>query len=318
MSSVYLSVVIPIYNEKSGLKLLFDRLKSALAKIGKSYEVIFIDDGSTDGSAEILSNLVGTDRNYKLIIFRKNFGQTAAIAAGVNFAQGEVVVPMDADLENNPDDISSLLKKLDEGYDIVSGWRVNRWPNKIITRRLTSNVANWLISKVSGIKLHDYGCTLKAYRRDIIKGINLYGEMHRFIPALAAWQGAKVTELEVSYEPRQFGASKYGLNRVFKVLLDLITLKFLNDYSVKPIYFFGRFGFWSIFLGFLTFVVATYYKLTGQKDYIQTPLPAIMVLFMVVGVLLILIGLLAEMIMRSYHETAKRPVYYIKGKFNIE
>lgn len=318
MNQLNISVIIPIYNEKESLPSLVERLRTALEKFSKSFEVIMIDDGSADQSFETLRQLVGQDGRFKLIQLRRNFGQTAAIAAGIDFASGQVIVPLDADLENDPEDIGKLIDKLNEGFDIVSGWRVNRWQDKVLTRKITSQAANWLISKVSGVKLHDYGCTLKAYRRDIIKNIRLYGEMHRFIPALAAWQGARVGELEVNYQPRQYGRSKYGLGRIFSVALDLITLKFLNDYSVKPIHFFGKVGFLSIFLGLLTFILATYYKLTGQKDYIQTPLPAIMVLFVVVGVMLILIGLLAEMIMRSYHETAKRPVYFIKEKINIE
>jgi glycosyltransferase involved in cell wall biosynthesis len=317
MSEIYLSVVIPVYNEAESLKPLSEKLNSVLVKLQRSFEVIFIDDGSTDKSLEILEEISARHSNFKVISFKRNFGQTAAIAAGIDAAAGQVIVPLDADLENDPQDIPKLLEKLNQGYDIVSGWRKSRWSKNLFTRRLTSRIANWLISKVSGVKLHDYGCTLKAYQQQIIKGVQLYGEMHRFIPALAAWQEAKVTEIEVNYQPRQYGQSKYGLERVIKVLLDLIVLKFLNDYSLKPIYFFGKIGFVSFGLGILTFLWATYYKVTGQKDYIQTPLPVIMVLFVVIGIVLILIGLLAEMMMRIHHESTQRKVYLIKRKINF-
>ena len=318
MSTTFLSVIIPVYNERESLPELTSRLRSFFSKFHKSYEVIFIDDGSTDESFTTLKNLISQDTQYKLIRLRKNFGQTTALTCGIDYAQGEILVPLDSDLENDPEDIPRLLEKIQEGYDIVSGWRKNRWKEKMLTRRMTSLAANWIISKVSGIGLHDFGCSLKAYRMEILRDIKIYGEMHRFIPALAAWQGARVAEIEVSYAPRKYGRSNYGLNRIFKVLLDLVTLKFLNDYSLKPIYFFGKIGFVSFCFGILVFIWATYYKLAGQKDYIQTPLPVIMVLFLVVGIILILIGLLAEMVMRMYHETGNRPRYFIKEKLHVD
>lgn len=317
MKNIYLSVIIPVFNEERNLKELYQQLTAVLDKIDRNYEIIFIDDGSTDGGVAVLNDLAEQDGRVKLIQFRKNFGQTNALAAGIDWAKGKVIVPIDADLENDPQDIPKLLGELERGYDIVSGWRKQRWSNRILSRRITSWIANWLISKIVGLKLHDYGCTLKAYRREIIKGVKLYGEMHRFIPALAFWQGAEIKEIEVNYQPRQFGRSKYGLGRTFKVLLDLVTLKFLSGYATKPIYFFGKIGFVSIFFGALTFAWATYYKLTGQKDYIETPLPIAVVLFVVLAVLLILIGLLAEMIMRSYHESKGKKIYSIKRKVNF-
>ncbi len=317
MEKIYLSIIIPVFNEEQNLLPLSQKLTATLSGLGKSFEVIFVNDGSADKSLEVLKTLAENNSNFKIISFRRNFGQTAALAAGIKYAQGELIIPMDADLENDPADITRLLAELDKGYDLISGWRKNRWANKILTRRLTSRVANWLISLVSGVKLHDYGCMLKVYKKEIIKDINLYGEMHRFMPALAAWQGAKIGEIEVNYQPRQFGQSKYGLGRITKVLLDLVTIKFLSGYATKPIYFFGKFGFWSIFFGVLVFLWATYYKVAGLKDYIQTPLPVLSALFIIVGVLFILIGLLAEIIMRIYHQSTDRSIYSIKEKINL-
>lgn len=317
MSDYYLSLVVPVYNEQDNLRDLSEKIKFALSQLNRKYEIIFVNDGSTDKSLDYLKDLAQKEPNLKIIDFRKNFGQTAALAAGIDNAQGEIIIPLDADLENDPTDIPRLISKLNENYDVVSGWRKNRWKNKIFTRRLTSLAANWLISAVTKVKLHDYGCTLKAYRREIIKEVGLYGEMHRFIPALASWQGARVAEIEVNYQPRRFGKSNYGLGRTFKVVLDLMTIKFLSGYSTKPIHFFGAVGFISIFIGFLAGSLAVYYKLTQQKDFIETPLPVLTALFFIVGVLFILIGLLAEMIMRVYHETQRRPIYAIKEKINF-
>ena len=311
-----ISLVIPVFNEAESLPPLWEKITAALAAAGE-FEAIFINDGSTDGSLEVLRKLAAADRRVKVVTFRRNFGQTAAIAAGVDRARGEVIVPMDADLENDPADIPKLIAKLDEGYDIVSGWRQERWTENPVTRRLTSLAANWLISRVSKVHLHDYGCTMKAYRADIIKGVRLYGEMHRFIPALAGWQGARVAELSVAYRPRQFGASKYGISRIPKVLLDLVTLKFLNDYSAKPMYFFGKIGFWSFAVGVLAAASAVYFKATGQKDFVETPLPVLTALFVLVGVLLVLIGLLAELVMRMHHEAQNKPIYAVKEEINF-
>ena len=312
-----LSIIIPVFNEQESLKELYQQLRDVLIKLDKPWEIVFVDDGSSDQSFSILKDIAKKDVGVRVIGFRKNFGQTVALAAGIDYAQGEVIILMDADLENDPQDIHRLLEELDKGYDVVSGWRKKRWLDKIFTRRLTSRIANWLISKIAGLKLHDYGCTLKAYHKDIIKNINLYGEMHRFIPALAFWQGAKVSEIEVNYQPRRFGQSKYGMDRIFKVLLDLVTLKFLSGYATKPIYFFGKIGLISLSLGFLTFLWATYYRVTGQKYYIETPLPVVIALFIILAILLILIGLLAEMIMRTYHESQNKKIYSIKEKINL-
>lgn len=317
MSDYHLSLVIPVYNEQDNLRDLSEKIRFVLSQLNYKYEVIFVNDGSTDKSLDYLKDLAQKEANLKIIDFRKNFGQTAALSAGIDNAQGDIIVPLDADLENDPADIPRLVSKLNEGYGVVSGWRKNRWQNKFLSRRLTSMAANWLISAVTKVKLHDYGCTLKAYRREIIKEVGLYGEMHRFIPALASWQGARVAEIEVNYQPRRFGKSNYGLGRTFKVLLDLMTIQFLSGYSTKPIHFFGLAGFISIFIGFLAGFLAIYYKLTQQKDFISTPLPVLTALFLTVGVLFILIGLLAEMLMRVYHETQHRPIYSIKEKINF-
>ncbi|MFH0907062.1 MAG: glycosyltransferase family 2 protein [bacterium] len=313
----YLSIIIPFYNEERNLPFLVEELVSVLASINKSFEVIFIDDGSTDNGFDILRQLVVNKDTFGIIRFRRRFGQTAAWAAGLDQAKGDIIVIMDADLENDTNDIPKLLVQIDNGYDIVSGWRKDRWSDKLFTRRLTSKTANWLVSKISGVELHDLGCSLRAYRREVLEGVNLYGEMHRFLAILAYWQGAKMIEVEVNFRPRKFGQSKYGLGRIKKVLLDLIVIKFLSGYSTKPIYFFGKIGLVSMFFGFITFLLATYYKITGQKDYVETPLPILIVLFIVLAVLLVLIGLLAEMIMRTYHESQDKKIYSIKEKINF-
>ena len=314
---MYLSLIIPFYNEEKNLPPLTEKLNTVLFSIGKSVEIIFIDDGSTDNGFNVLNNLVRGKENWKIIRFRKNFGQTAAWAAGLECINGEVVIFLDSDLENDPADIPKLLSKIDEGYDLVSGWRKNRWQGQFFKRRLTSKIANWLIAKISGVHIHDFGCSLKAYRKEVIKDVKLYGEMHRFIAVLASWQGAKIAEVEVNFKPRQFGVSKYGMERILKVFLDLTVIKFLSGYSTKPIYFFGRAGFYSIILGFATFLVAVYLKFFGGKSFIATPLPVLVALFFIVGILCILMGLLAEMIMRTHHELRDKKIYTIKEKINF-
>jgi len=314
---MYLSLIIPFYNEEENLLLLAAKLNKLLPAIGKSTEIIFIDDGSTDKGFEVLKNLVKDKNDWRIIRFRKNFGQTAGWAAGIESAQGDVVIFLDSDLENDPADIPLLLSKIDEGYDLVSGWRKNRWQGQFFSRRLTSQIANKLIVKISGVKIHDFGCSLKAYRKEVIKNVKLYGEMHRFIAVLASWQGAKIAEVEVNFSPRKFGTSKYGLERILKVFLDLIVIKFLSGYSTKPIYFFGKAGFYSIIFSFLLFALAIYYKFWGGKSFIETPLPILIALFFIVGVLLVLIGLLAEMIMRIYHQSSEQKIYIIKEKVNF-
>lgn len=314
---MYLSLIIPFYNEEENLPLLVDKLDKLLLSIEKSTEIIFIDDGSTDNSFEVLKKLVNNKNDWRIIRFRRNFGQTAGWAAGIESAQGDIIIFLDSDLENDPNDIPLLLSKINDGYDLVSGWRKNRWQNQFFSRRLTSQIANLIIAKISGVKIHDFGCSLKAYRKEVIKNVKLYGEMHRFIAVLASWQGAKIAEVEVNFSPRKFGSSKYGMERILKVFLDLVVIKFLSGYSTKPIYFFGKAGFYSIILSFLLFALSVYYKFWGGKSFIETPLPILIALFFIVGVLLVLIGLLAEMIMRIYHQSSQQKIYIVKEKINF-
>jgi glycosyltransferase involved in cell wall biosynthesis len=302
-----ISVVIPIYNEEKNLPLLFARLGEALPGLNRPYEVIMVDDGSRDRSFAEIKRLSGEGRPVVAIRLSRNFGQTAALAAGIEQARGSVIVMIDSDLENDPRDIPLLIAKLNEGYDVVSGWRQNRWKGAFLTRKLPSVTANWLISKVSKVPLHDYGCTLKAYRADLLKGVNLYGDMHRFVAAYAAWQGGRVAEVPVSYAPRIFGRSNYGLGRTFRVLLDLIVMKFMHKYFNKPMHFFGGWGFVSLFLGFLCGLALVVEKLFNFTNQIQS-LPILAALFIMVGFQLMLFGVLAEILMRTYYESqGKRP-----------
>ncbi|HEY9721561.1 MAG TPA: glycosyltransferase family 2 protein [Oscillatoriaceae cyanobacterium] len=312
-----ISVFLPVYNEEDNLRPLHEKLTAAMAGLGRTYEVIFVDDGSTDASYKVLSEIAAADPRCKVIRFRRNYGQTAAMSAGIRFARGEILIPMDADLQNDPADIAALIAKLEEGYDVVSGWRKQR-QDKAVTRKLPSMVANRLISKISGVHLHDYGCSLKAYRREVLKDVQLYGEMHRFIPIYASWAGARVTELPVNHLPRIHGKSKYGLNRVFKVMLDLVTVKFMGTYATKPIYVFGGAGFFAFLLAFLSGSYAVYLKLMHYADFIQTPLPLLTVTLVVLGVQLLLMGLLAEMIMRTYHESQGKATYTLRNVLNVE
>lgn len=270
-----------------------------------------VNDGSTDGSAEQLDQIAARFPRIRVLHFSRNYGQTAALMAGLDHARGEIIVPMDGDLQNDPDDIGRLLNKLDEGYDVVSGWRVKRQDNAL-KRNLPSRVANRLISWVSGVPLHDYGCSLKAYRRSVLDGVKLYGEMHRFVPIYAAWNGARVTELAVTHHARLHGKSKYGLERVFKVLLDLLVVKFLFKYASKPIYLFGGFGLVCLFASFGAGVWAVALKYFWATSFIQTPLPLLAVFLTVTGILSFLMGLLAEMLNRTYHESQSKSVYRIE------
>jgi len=310
-SSETLSILIPVYNEEGNLSLLCEKLVAALKKVGKPYEVIFVDDGSSDGSLEILLDLRDKNPNIKIISFSRNFGQTAALSAGIDFSKGDIIIPMDGDLQNDPEDILFLLQKIEEGYDVVSGWRKGR-KDPFLTRRLPSVVANKIISWIGGVSLHDYGCTLKAYRRDILKNIRLYGEMHRFIPIYAQWIGARVTEIPVRHSLRGSGSSKYGMSRVFKVILDLMVVKFLLSYSQKPIYVFGGIGLLMILAAFLSGGYAIYLKLFEEVSFILTPLPLLCVLLLVLGSLSILMGFLAEILTRTYYESQGKPTYQIK------
>lgn len=309
--SLDLSVVIPVFNEESSLESLHQELEGVLSGLGLTYEIIAVDDGSTDKSFEKLKEIQQRQPHLHIIRFRRNFGQTAALSAGFRYARGRVIVPMDADGQNDPADIPRLLEKLQEGYDIVSGWRKERKDNTV-TRTLPSRIANWMIGRITGVRLHDYGCTLKAYRAESLKSIRLYGEMHRFIPALARWGGGKVTELVVNHRPRQHGKTKYGLNRVFKVLLDLITIKFLESFSTKPIYVFGGLGFLCLFGSFVSGVVVLYMKAAMNFSMNRNPLLIVSTMLMTTAIQFVLMGLLAEILVRTYHESQNRPTYVIE------
>ncbi len=296
---------------------LFAALFPVLDRMGDSFEIIAVDDGSRDGSMKVLRAVAAERRELKLVKFRRNSGQTAAIMAAIDHASGEVLISIDADLQNDPEDIPRLIAKLDEGFDVVSGWRKHR-KDAAIRRNLVSRVANRLISRISGVRLNDYGCTLKAYRRHVIKDVRLYGEMHRFIPIYASWQGAVVTEIPVNHRARQFGKSKYGLERVAKVLLDLLVVKFLDRYFVKPIYLFGGFGILSLLVAFFCLVYMVYLKYAEGVSMIQTPLPVLAAMLVLVGVLSSLMGLLAEILVRTYFESQKRSAYLVAERVNFD
>ncbi|MDD5438198.1 MAG: glycosyltransferase family 2 protein [Patescibacteria group bacterium] len=310
------SVVIPVFNEVENLPILNDQLvASADGLPSLSFEFIYVDDGSKDGSVEALRKLA-SDPRVKIVVFNRNTGQTAAMSCGIKSATGDVIIPMDADLQNDPADIPRFLEKINEGYSCISGWRKNR-KDTLVLRKIPSWTANSIISWMTGVHLHDYGCSMKAYLREIIQGVELYGEMHRFIPAYAAWSGAKVTEIVVNHRPRVHGISKYGISRVFKVVLDLIVVKFLTKYFNKPMHFFGAAGFISLFLGVLSELIAIVYKIAGLKDFVQTPLPTIGAMFLIVGVQFILFGLVAEVLMRTYYESQGSTPFHIKEKINL-
>jgi glycosyltransferase involved in cell wall biosynthesis len=305
-----ISVVIPLYNEEENVEELHRRLTEVLKELQRKYEIIYVDDGSTDGTPQLLETLAHDDEHVIVLSLRRNFGQTAAFAAGFDFASGDVIVTMDGDLQNDPSDIPKLLQYID-GYDLVSGWRKKR-RDPFFRRRLPSMIANWLISTVTGVKLHDYGCSLKAYRREVIKNLRLYGEMHRFIPAVASWYGVRVTEVETKHHPRLRGKSKYGISRTIKVVLDLITVKFLQSFSTKPIQFFGPFGLFFSALGFLISLYLTLRKFLFGESIGGRPLLLLGVLLIIVGIQLIGMGLLGEMLVRVYHESQRKPIYVIK------
>ena len=313
-----LSLVVPIYNEEETLPLLMEAINAALTPLKRSWEVIFVDDGSRDNSLEVLRSLAQKDPDHvRVVSFRRNFGQTAAIAAGIDHAIGQTIILMDADMQNDPADIPMLLAKLDEGYDLVSGWRKDRKDNRL-TRTLPSNIANGLISWVTGVHLHDYGCTLKVYRRDALEGFRLYGEMHRFIPVFAHSIGARITELPVRHHPRKFGVAKYGLERTMKVVLDLVTVKFLLSYSNKPMHLFGGSGAFLMLLGgldlFYLFIRRTFFNVPASTS----PLLMIGVMFIIMGFQAILMGLIAELLARTYHESQQKPTYTVREFLNID
>jgi len=311
-----LSIIIPIYNEEKNLAILYQEVEDILGRLSLSYEIIAIDDGSTDKSAQIIKEIAGKDNNFKVITFKRNFGQTAAMSAGIDASQGEIIIPMDADLQNDPADIPKFLEKINEGFDVVSGWRVNR-QDKLITRKIPSWVANYLISFITKVKLHDYGCTMKAYKAEVIKNIHLYGEMHRFMPAYTAWHGAKVAEISIHHRPRKYGKTKYNIFRTLRVVLDLLTVKFLTDYSTKPMHFFGKIGYWMLFLGFASGCWAFFLKIFKSISFILTPLPLLTAFLILIGFQFILMGLLAEIATRTYYESQKKSVYLIKEKINF-
>ena len=315
-SKKYLSIVIPVFNEEKNISILYREIISVLDQTGSnSSEVIFVNDGSTDTSETVVKELSKQNRNVKLVSFRTNYGQTAALSAGIDHSAGDIIILMDGDLQNDPRDIPKLLDKLGYGFDVVSGWRKNRI-DKRLTRIVPSKIANWLISRISGVKLHDYGCTIKAYRREFIKDVRLYGEMHRFIPILIAQLGGKIAELEVNHRPRRFGQTKYGLNRTFKVISDLIFLKFVGKYSTTPIHLFGGFGLINFLLSFLTFTLMVYLKYWGGITFIETPLPQLLVLFFLIGILSLFMGFNAEILMRTYHESQGKRTYQIREIVN--
>lgn len=312
-----LSIIVPVYNEKANLEELSSNLLSVLNDLGHPFEILFVNDGSTDGSGEMLDELAASATQCKVVHFRRNFGQTAAMMAGLDYSHGDVIVTIDADLQNDPEDIPRLLARLNEGYDLVSGWRKNRKDAKL-TRNLPSWIANKLISRISGVRLNDYGCTLKAYRRSIVDDIRLYGEMHRFLPIYASWAGARTTEMAVSHNARKSGESKYGLERVFKVPLDLIVVKFLSEYSQKPIYVFGGFGLLCLIASLITFLVMLYLKYWGDKSFIATPLPILAVFFVLMGTISMLLGLIAELSVRTYHESQNKHTYTVRQTVNFD
>ncbi len=311
------SIVLPIYNEEENIEPLHHELVRVFKQQGLAYEVLAVDDGSRDGSFQKLEQLAKKDKNVKVLRFRYNVGQTAAMSAGMQAATGDIVIPMDADLQNDPADIPAFLSKVHEGYDVVCGWRKDR-QDAFILRRVPSVMANWMIRRVTGVHVHDYGCTMKAFRREVIMGVNLYGEMHRFIPTYTAWNGGKTTEIVVNHRPRVKGVSKYGLSRVYKVLLDLIVVKFLQKYMNKPMHFFGGLGFVSLFFGFLAGGTAILLKVLEIRSLVATPLPIFSALLIIVGVQLAAMGVIAEILMRIYYESQGKTPHDIMQRINHE
>ena len=307
------SIVVPLLNEQDNINPLHEQITEALAE-NYDYEIIYIDDGSSDNSLDLLTKIQKFDPRVRVICFRKNFGQTAALSAGFSHARGEIIVALDADLQNDPADIPKIISKLNEGFDVVSGWRRKRH-DKALTRRLPSKIANWLISTITGVKLHDYGCTLKAYRKEVLVQTKLYGEMHRFIPALASWNGAKIAEVVVNHRPRTAGTAKYGLARTWKVLLDLITVNFLGSFSTKPIYVFGGLGLLSALSSIIFGFIVIYQKVSSGVDMSGNPLLIVTAVSIIATIQFILMGLLAELLVRTYHESQNRPTYVIREIF---
>lgn len=312
-----LSVIIPVFNEEKNIEPLYEEISRVLNSLGQAFEIIFVDDGSRDGSFPVLKRIQEKDKAVKIIRLRRNFGQTAALSAGFDYARGRVIVTMDADLQNDPRDIPALLAKINEGYDLVSGWRQKRH-DKFFTRRLPSIVANRLISFLTGVKLHDYGCTLKAFRKEIIKSIRLYGELHRFIPAIASTLGVRIAEVKVNHRPRRFGRSKYTIFRLPRVILDMLTVKFLLSYSTRPLQVFGLLGLISGLSGFVIALWLSYQRLILKVSSANRPILLLAVLLMVIGIQFITLGLLAEIMVRTYHESTGKPIYHIREIIDAE
>lgn len=306
------SFVIPIYNELENVEPLVREIAAALDASGRAAEVLLIDDGSRDGTAAKLREVPQWDPRFRIVLFRRNFGQTAAMSAGFDHARGDVIIAMDGDLQNDPADLELLMEKIEqEGYDIVSGWRRNR-KDAFLSRRFPSVIANWLIGKITGVRLHDYGCSLKAYRADVVKNVRLYGEMHRFIPALASWYGGRITEVAVNHRARTRGTSKYGIGRTIRVILDLITVKFLLSFSTRPLQVFGAWGLGLFSVGFVISAYLAFLRLFHQISLADRPLLLLGVLLILMGVQLISMGLLGEIVTRTYHEAQSKPIYAIR------
>jgi len=313
-----ISVIVPIFNEKENINSLVHELKAALADITSDFEIIAVDDGSKDGSFNELKSQALLFKELRVVRLSRNYGQTAALYAGIEKSRGEIIVTIDSDLENDPKDIKKLIDVLNNGYDLVCGWRQGRWKEKKLSRKLPSIIANYLISRIGGVPLHDYGCTLKAYKREAISNIPLYGEMHRFIPIYVSRNGAKITEVPVNYRPRKFGVSKYGISRTFRVILDLFFIKFMTSYMNRPIHFFGGIGFVSLAIGVIAGLSAVVLKVAGIRTFVATPLPILSALFLIVSIQLIVIGILAEILMRTYYESQHKTPFRIKESINFD
>ncbi len=316
-SKPYVSILLPVFNEEENVESQYRSIAEAMARFKYTYEIIFVDDGSADRSVPILRGIAKKDPRVKIVVFRRNFGQTAAMAAGIDFSSGEIIVFMDSDQQNDATDIGMLVEKIEEGYDVVSGWRKHR-KDKLISRKLPSRIANRLIARVTGVRIHDLGCSLKAYRGEILRQVNLYGEMHRFIPVHASWIGARITEVPVKHHPRRFGKSKYGIKRTFKVLLDLITVKFLGKYSTKPIYVFGGTGILLFLISCGSGVAVLGMKIFLNQSMIRNPLLLFTVMLIILSVLFVQIGILAEIMIRIYHEAQNMSPYKVLDTVNIK
>ncbi|HWX42075.1 MAG TPA: glycosyltransferase family 2 protein [Blastocatellia bacterium] len=316
-SAPEISVFLPVYNEAANIIPLSRSLEESLDALGRSYEIVYVDDGSTDGSLDLLRGLAERDPRIRVISLRRNYGQTAALSAGIDHARGRILVPMDADLQNDPVDIGRLLDKLEEGYDVVSGWRRER-KDRWLTRRLPSAIANRLISRVSRVPLHDFGCTLKAYRRHVLEDVKLYGEMHRLIPIYASWAGARVAEIPVTHHSRISGKSNYGLTRAVKVVFDLLTIKFLSSYLTKPLYLFGTAGLVCLAVSVVSMLLALYYRFFCGVHLNRMPAATLAMILFAMGFQFILMGLLAEMVVRTYHESQNKPTYSVRERINMD